>query len=257
MRSEAAELARSVRAIVARHPTADPWRPGIHASDANPDLERELAALGWDDLADTELREFVGPAAVELGRGLAPLSLLDRLLGGAAVAGHLARYADQGSPLADPRTLRRLSAGRLVPIGSTDAIGVVVVEEASDGGSLAPARVDAWIAATAGYLAGLADEALLVALGHARSREAFGRPLAALDAIQQHLAAAATLAAGTLLIAETEVTRAGLAHVAEAACRVTAIAQQVVGALGFTLEFPLQRYHRRARSARVWAEAVL
>ena len=32
---------------------------------------------------------------------------------------------------------------------------------------------------------------------------------------------------------------------------------QVTGALGFTLEFPLQRAYRRSRSVRTWADAVL
>ena len=32
---------------------------------------------------------------------------------------------------------------------------------------------------------------------------------------------------------------------------------QVTGALGFTLEFPLQRAYRRSRAARSWADAVL
>ena len=36
-----------------------------------------------------------------------------------------------------------------------------------------------------------------------------------------------------------------------------AICMQVTGALGFTLEFPLQRAYRRSRAARAWADAVL
>jgi hypothetical protein len=257
MTSEVLELAGSVRALVVRHPTADPWRPGLHARDENPTLERELLALGWDDLADPELLAFAAPAAVELGRGLAPLSLVDRLLGGAATADGLARYGDAGAALVDPATLRRLRPRRLEPVGYTDAIGAVAVLSADVDGSVEQSRRDAWIGASAGYLAGLAAEALRLALEHARSREAFGRPLAAIDAVQQHLAGAATLADGALLLTEEPVSSAGLAHSAEAACRVTAACQQVAGAIGFTLEYPLQRFHRRARSVRVWAEAAL
>ena len=35
------------------------------------------------------------------------------------------------------------------------------------------------------------------------------------------------------------------------------ICMQVTGALGFTMEFPLQRAYRRSRSARAWNEAVI
>jgi butyryl-CoA dehydrogenase len=53
------------------------------------------------------------------------------------------------------------------------------------------------------------------------------------------------------------VTPAGLAHAGEAACQATALCQQVVGAIGYTLEFPLQRAFRRARAVRIWGDAVL
>ena len=47
-----------------------------------------------------------------------------------------------------------------------------------------------------------------------------------------------------------------LAHAGEAAERL-AICMQVTGALGFTMEFPLQRAYRRMRAARSWADTVL
>ena len=34
-------------------------------------------------------------------------------------------------------------------------------------------------------------------------------------------------------------------------------APQVAGAIGFTLEFPLQRAYRRARAVQLWADAFL
>ncbi|MEA2409416.1 MAG: hypothetical protein QOE69_3535, partial [Thermoleophilaceae bacterium] len=108
-----------------------------------------------------------------------------------------------------------------------------------------------------GYLAGLAEESLRLALEHARSRHAFGGPLTALEPVQQSLADAATLVDGlTLLTAELPGANA-LAHAGEAAERAVGICMQVTGALGFTLEFPLQRAYRRSRSARSWADAVL
>ena len=117
--------------------------------------------------------------------------------------------------------------------------------------------MDAWCAASAGYLAGLAEEALRLALEHARSRRAFGGPLTALEPVQQMLADAATLVDGlTLLAADCPgLTRSPTPG--EAAERAVGICMQVTGALGFTLEFPLQRAYRRSRSARAWADAAL
>ena len=63
------------------------------------------------------------------------------------------------------------------------------------------ARLRAWGAVTLAYLAGLADGALEKAVEHARSREQFGAPLAALPAVQARLADAALARDGLLLSA--------------------------------------------------------
>jgi alkylation response protein AidB-like acyl-CoA dehydrogenase len=105
-------------------------------------------------------------------------------------------------------------------------------------------RMSAWCAASTGYLAGLGEEALRLALG-------------ALEPVQQMLADAATLVDGLTLLSADSPGANALAHAGDAAERAVAIWMQVTGALGFTLEFPLQRAYRRSRSARVWADAVL
>jgi hypothetical protein len=264
MREAARHFAESVATAVQRHPTADPWRPGAAVADVNEPLERALAAVGWDDLAaDPALLPVIAPGAVALGRGLAPLSALDRLLGGALVVDRQARYATEEVRLVMPDRGRLFHAVALElrPVGYLDAVGVSEVAEMTDVTALEPEeseqRMSAWIAASAGYLAGLADAALEAALEHARSREAFGRPLAALDAVQQHLATAATMRDGVALLTSERVSPSGLAHAADAACRVTAICHQVCGAVGFTLEFQLHRTFRRARAMQVWADSAL
>lgn len=257
-------FAASVAGALERHPVEDPWRPGAHADDRNPSLRAALVDLGWADVAtDPDLLPFVGPSATELGRRFAPLDLVDLTLGGSLCVDRYARYADEGGRVVEIRG-PALSLGTpvgLAPVGYIDALAVHAVarveEETTVDGTEAAARLDAWITATTGYLAGLAAEAVRLAAEHAKSRHAFGRPLAALDPIQQHLATAATLADGASLLAEEHVTAAGLAHAGEAAANVTALCQQVVGAIGYTLEFPLQRAFRRARAARLWADAVL
>ena len=116
----------------------------------------------------------------------------------------------------------------------------------------------AWTAASTGYLAGMAEESLRLALEHARSRHAFGAPLAALEPVQQMLADAATLV-GRAAAAGGRPARAPTRSrtPARPPSAPLAICMQVTGALGFTLEFPLQRAYRRSRAARSWADAVL
>ena len=258
------EFAASVRGAVERHPVADPWRPGAHADDRDPALRDALLALGWEDVGrDGDLLPFAAPAALELGRGFAPVALVDSLLGGALAVRGFARYASEGDRVVelDGERLRVRTAVELEPVGYIDALAVHIVHASADetavAGPEAAIRRSAWVAASVGYLAGLADEALRLATEHAKSRHAFGRPLAALDPVQQHLATAATLAEGMRLLTEEETTAAALAHAGEAACRVAALCQQVVGAIAYTLEFPLQRAFRRTRAVQVWADAAL
>jgi hypothetical protein len=323
---EARAFADTVTAIVVRHAEPDRWRPGAAVSDQTPALDEALREAGWEELGrDEVLLPLAAPAGAALGRGLASLAPVDRLLGGALKVGDLARYATQGGPLVEPRAapLALTSANRLSPLPYTDALGVAQVETAAEGprveaaeeaqvetaakeaqveaaegaqvetaaeeaqvetaaeeaqvetaaeeaqvetaaeqpqvegGERARVRMAAWCAASTGYFAGLAEEALRLALEHARSRRAFGAPLTALEPVQQMLADAATLVDGLTLLTSESRGMDALAHAGEAAERAVAICMQVTGALGFTLEFPLQRAYRRSRSARAWADAVL
>ena len=260
---EARQFAATVAAIVARHTAPDPWRPGAAASDADPDLQRALSDAGWDELGrDGGLLPLAAPAGAAIGRAFASLAPVDALLGGALTVDGLARYANEGAPLVEPRAgeLVRRRAVRLSPLPYTDALGIARVEDAASETVPDPeagVRMAAWCAASTGYLAGLGEEALRLALEHARSRRAFGGPLAALEPVQQMLADAATLVDGLTLLSADSPGADALAHAGDAAERAVAICMQVTGALGFTLEFPLQRAYRRSRSARVWADAVL
>jgi alkylation response protein AidB-like acyl-CoA dehydrogenase len=260
---ETRQFADTVAAAVARHRAPDAWRPGAAVSDADPDLHAALAEAGWDELGtDERLLPFAAPAAAALGRGFASLAPVDRLLGGALRTGPLARYCGDGVLLVEPRAgrLELARVDQVVPVPYTDALGVARVETGSAetaNAAEAACRMAAWTAASTGYLAGLGEESLRLALEHARSRRAFGAPLAALEPVQQMLADAATLVDGLLLLAGDRPGAHALAHAGEAAERTLAICMQVTGALGFTLEYPLQRAYRRSRAARAWADAVL
>ncbi len=124
------------------------------------------------------------------------------------------------------------------------------------------ARWRAWSAVTLACLAGLASQALALSVEHARTREQFGAPLAALPAVRAQLADAALAVDGlTLLAWATANDDAGLRAAellwAGAACsRVTASAHQVHGAVGFALETGPHRLYRRARAMQTWTAAA-
>jgi hypothetical protein len=271
----------------------EPWRPGAVQDDRSPALAGALAEIGWLELGrEPELLPLVGPAALELGRRLAPLSEIDALLGGSPLAGDLTPYgaahaiataphavagrrrgapyavAAPGAaphPVARPspdtggagRALARYAIDRAEPVPYGDALGVHRVLERHAAGDVPAPALAAWTAATTGYLAGLSEWALEVALEHARGRRAFGTTLAGLAPVQQGLADAATAARGLRLLASDAPGRAALAHAGAAAVAVTAACQQIAGAIGFTLEFPLQRAYRRARAVQLWADALI
>ena len=261
---EAAQFAETVAAVARTHAAPDPWTPGAACSDAADALDGALADAGFGELGtEPGLLALAGPAGLELGRALTALRPLDRLLGGALVSGSVVRYPADGVPLVTVARgrLELADAVELRPVPYADALGASELRGSSAlrtvEGAEAAGRMAAWIAASTGYLAGVCAAALALALEHTRSRVAFGRPLAALEPVQQTLADAATFSDGLALLAADKPGPDALAHAGGAAVEALAGCQQVTGALGFTLEFPMQRANRRARSCRAWNEAVL
>jgi len=106
---------------------------------------------------------------------------------------------------------------------------------------------------------GGADRALEITCEYAAEREQFGKPLAAFQAISHYLADAATAVTGaTTLAYEAAWARSQgrsvdrLAPMAKLfACQtyrdVTAMAEQVWGGVGFTIEYDIQLFFRRAK----------
>jgi len=106
---------------------------------------------------------------------------------------------------------------------------------------------------------GIGQASLDAAVGYAREREQFGRPIGALQLMQQLVAEMATdLHASRLLIyrglalldrgerCNLEAAMAK-AYATEAAVRIASRAIQIHGAYGLTTEFPLERHFRNAR----------
>lgn len=118
---------------------------------------------------------------------------------------------------------------------------------------------------------GGARYALEITVQYAKDREQFDKPLGAFQAISHYLADAATAVDGAeMLMYEAAWARANGQSVARLApmaklfaCKtyrdVTAMAQQVFGGVGFTVEYDIQLYFRRAKQLQIswWDDRVL
>ena len=243
-------FAESVRAALAGREAALQPVFGEWQDDRDDALAARLAAAGWDDLGtDGSLLGAVVAGGIELGRAVAPLSLLDdTTLGGPLQVRDRARHAE-----------RAVEGGQREP--SLDATGTLRGLTAHTPPE--PVRLRAWGVATLAYLAGLAAEALDLAVGHATTREQFGAPLSALPAVQARLADAAVARDGLLLCAwgaaspEADFPADELTWAGPTCCEVTAHVHQVHGAIGFALDGGIHRFHRRARTIQAWTDAVL
>jgi alkylation response protein AidB-like acyl-CoA dehydrogenase len=123
----------------------------------------------------------------------------------------------------------------------------------------------------AAQAAGGARYTLDLTVQYAKDREQFDKPLGAFQAIAHYLADAATAVDGAeTLVYEAAWARANdrsttrLAPMAKLfACStfrdVTAMAQQIFGGVGFTLEYDVQLYFRRAKQLQIswWDDRVL
>jgi len=264
-------FAESVRAAVGdwdapREPELGSWQ-----DDRDDDLAVRLAAAGWAQLwAGDDVLGAVVAGAIELGRAAAPLSLLDETTLGAPLwVDGRARHARDAQSLAVPVRGGGLALGppssEPRPEITLDGTGTVRVEVSALGQLEDPAARScwcAWNAATLAYLAGLAQRSLTLAVEHAKSREQFGAPLAALPAIQSRLADAALATESLTLVAWAAASStSGLQHpelrwAGGVCCDVAATGHQVHGAVGFALESGVHVHFRRARSVQAWAVAV-
>ncbi len=123
----------------------------------------------------------------------------------------------------------------------------------------------------AAFAIGAAEHAFEMTNQYAKDRVQFDRPIGSMQAISHDLANAVTaIEGGKVLVAEAGWARTSgrrtdrLAPMAKLyACRtfreVTAMAQQVFGGVGFTVEFDIQMFFRRAKALQVswWNDRYL
>ena len=255
MSAERDAFSDSVRQLLAHHAKPDGWKPGSAADDHYPPLSAALADVGWNDLPDggIEALPFLGAAAVEMGRAVAPFNDVLSMLGGSPLVDGLAMYVGSCGIVAVPGptgyTLSTVLASRAVNFA--DALDVHLVDQTTTPAGVKDPlrRIAAWETAALGYLAGLADSSVSRAVAHSRDRQVFGKSLAQIETVQQRLADAATVSDALVLSAREGASGLpALAHATSTIGSVMSHCHQVFGAIGFTLEFPMQRYSRRAKA---------
>jgi alkylation response protein AidB-like acyl-CoA dehydrogenase len=266
--SELRLFADSVRGALAG------WEPprepafGTWWDEHDEELAVQLRELGWAELWSDE--ELIGAAVAggfELGRAVAPLSLVDEpTLGGALCVGGRARHVTDRYKVAlvtgQGVVLTGIDEGVQEP--TLDGTGTVRGEAPGVAEALVDsnARLRLWGVTSLAYLAGLARASFDTTVAFVTSREQFGAPLSSLPTMQARLADAALAVDGLELLAweaaaEDSLPRESLAWAGAAAREVTASAHQAHGAVGFALESGVHVAYRRAKSSQVWIAAVL
>jgi alkylation response protein AidB-like acyl-CoA dehydrogenase len=137
----------------------------------------------------------------------------------------------------------------------------VLVADGVDAEAIHQTLLLEWQVLTAAALAGLGRAGLELGVNYVKERQAFGQPIGAFQAVAHRLADAATLIEGACLIGRAAAAAAqkepdrfpvlskmALAWSAEAAQQATADSLHVHGGYGFTLEYDIQLYVRRAKA---------
>jgi alkylation response protein AidB-like acyl-CoA dehydrogenase len=188
-----------------------------------------------------------------------------RLVPGGAVAEIVVGIDDdelvviEGEPDAPPRVHdlgRAAIADRSLRTGTR-----TVLARGPDADVLHTAAVDEWRVLMAGALVGLAGAALELGVEYAKQRQQFGVPIGSFQALAHRLADVATAVEGAQLLVreaawaadEAEADAIPLARMAflfaaRAAHDTSAAALHVHGGYGFTLEYDVQLYLRRAKA---------
>ena len=140
--------------------------------------------------------------------------------------------------------------------------------EEGDGFKIAMSTLDGGRIGIAAQAVGIAQEAFEAAVGYARARKAFGRPIADFQVLRFYLADMATEVDAARLLtrkaaaAKDAVKKNGGRYSMEAAVaklfaaemaqRVTTKALQIHGGYGYTKEYPVERNFRDARITEIY-----
>ncbi|MGI8335843.1 acyl-CoA dehydrogenase family protein [Actinomadura scrupuli] len=244
---------------------------GRHVAPA-PLLEAQVAGRLLARLG--ALPATVDSADLARGRRLVTLAVRPASPGraGLVLAGAV---ADDAIMLIGDRLVLVALTGRATPVRNLGCLPLADVEFGTDHVVLAAGptavelfatAVDEWRVLTAAALSGLAARSLEIGVEYVKERKAFGRVVGEFQAVAHRLADRASEVDGCGLLVREAAWAAGAepARAAELASMALAFAAETArdtshdalhfhGGYGFTLEYPIQLYYRRART---WA-AVL
>jgi alkylation response protein AidB-like acyl-CoA dehydrogenase len=221
----------------------------------------------------------VAMRAVPDGAGGYRLSGTKRHVAFAGAASHLVVLARTGDApdavdlFLVPTTAAGVSATQKTTIGSDAQFDIAFTDVAVRDAARIGTAGSGWaswdavmhdgIVLLAAQAMGGARQALDITVQYAKDRQQFDKPLGAFQALAHYLAdAQTTVDGGATLVHEAAWARSAgrsvekLAPMAKLfACQtyrdVTAMAQQVFGGIGFTLEFDIQLYFRRAKQLQI------
>nr|BFE57776.1 acyl-CoA dehydrogenase family protein [Dactylosporangium thailandense] len=213
---------------------------------------RLLDRLGRADL--TGLVTFAPrPAAAGVARTAPWAAVADRVL--AWHDGRLVASAPGAGVDAPKQTLAGLA------LGHVDLTGATVLASGADATEAFADALADWRVLTAATLAGIGAAGLRLGVDYAKTRHQFGRPIGSFQALAHQLADAAALVDGAeLLVLEAAWAgdtgsgrRRGLAAMAaafagRAARRATDRSLHAHGGYGYTMEYDIQLYFRRAKA---------
>lgn len=145
--------------------------------------------------------------------------------------------------------------------------------ESAPAGAWSAERLARWrTAANAAHAAGAVEQCLRLTIDHVTQRKQFGRPLSALQAVQQQVAVLAEKSAAVSAAVDAAArsgepgllaSAAAALQTRDAATVAVSVAHQLHGAMGFTEEYPLHHYtallmecRSRGRPAGQWAALV-
>jgi alkylation response protein AidB-like acyl-CoA dehydrogenase len=205
-----------------------------------------ISHAGQADFYTLFARTSGDPAARDRGQGISCLHVP------ASVPGVSAAAAERKMGMKASVTAQMIFDDARVPAGH-------LVGEEGAGFSIALAALDAGRLGIAACATGLAQAALDEAVGYARTRRQFGRPVAEFEGLSFMLADMATAVQASRALylsaarrkdagqpARTEAAMAKL-FASDTAMRVATDAVQVLGGYGYVEDFPAERYLREAK----------
>jgi alkylation response protein AidB-like acyl-CoA dehydrogenase len=223
---------------------------------------RVLAGERSEVAADMLRRALAGETLVVFAPRRA--STTARLVPGGAVADAVVAYDGDELVIVEQSAASSVPDLGFVAAADRPLAGDTVRRTVLSTGSAAARRWNTahaeWRLGTAGLLAGIGAEALAIAVAYALERRQFGVPIGTFQALQQQLATVATSVEGTELLAWESAWRAderqpgweraaamAFAHSAQAAVSACETGLHVHGGYGYTLEYDIQLYLRRAK----------